>query len=67
MPKLLEVKFGDQECKRCGDDYFTDIATEEMEEHDLCFNCITEHKRKFNYLSLKEFSLTKREYSHYKI
>jgi len=67
MAKALEMKFGDVECKRCGDEYFSDIATEEMEEHNLCFNCITEHKRKFNHLSLKEFSQTKRECSHYKI
>jgi hypothetical protein len=38
-----------------------------MNEHNLCFNCIAEHKRKFNDMSLKEFSNTKREKSHFKI
>ena len=67
MLALLNINLGDVECKRCGDEYFSDIATEEMEEHDLCFNCITEHKRRFNHLSLKDFSKTKRKCSHYKI
>lgn len=61
------IIFGNQTCKRCGDEYFKENATEEMNEHNLCFNCIAEHKRKFNHLSLKEFSKTKRECSHYKL
>lgn len=64
---MLKVKFGDVECKRCEDEYFSDMATEEMNEHNLCFNCIAEHRRKFNHLSLKEFSETKRKESHYKL
>ena len=63
----MEIVRGDETCSRCGDEFFSDMATEIMNDHELCFNCIAEHKRKFNYLSLKEFSLTKREYSHYKI
>jgi hypothetical protein len=67
MLSLFEIKFGDIECKRCGDEFFSDMATEEMNEHELCFNCITEHKRKFSDMTLKEFSETKRECSHFKI
>jgi formylmethanofuran dehydrogenase subunit E len=49
----MEMIKGDLKCNRCGDDYFSKNATKDMNEHNLCFNCITEHKRKFNDMSLK--------------
>ena len=63
----MSIIFGDQTCRRCGDNYFSKNATKDMEKHNLCWHCIAGHKRKFNDMSLKEFSKTKRECSHYKL
>ena len=62
----MSIIFGDQECVRCGDNYFSKNATEKMKKHNLCWHCIAEHSRKGTG-TLESFAQGVREVSHYKI
>jgi hypothetical protein len=41
----MEIIKGDLKCNRCGDDYFSKNATDDMIEHNICFSCILEYHR----------------------
>ena len=62
----MSIIFGDQECVRCGDNYFSKNATEKMKKHNLCWHCIAEHSRKGTG-TFESFAQGVREVSHYKI
>lgn len=64
----MSIIFGDQTCRRCGDNYFSEGQTDKMAKHNLCFNCILEFNRKYKHkTTLESFAEGIRETSHYKI
>ena len=62
----MSIIFGDQTCRRCGDNYFSKNATRKMKKYNLCWHCIAEHSREGTG-TLKSFAEGIREVSHYKI
>lgn len=39
----MEFQRGDKTCGRCGRNYFSDTATKQMLDNNLCFDCILDY------------------------
>lgn len=62
----MSLIFGDQTCRRCGANYFSENATEKMKKYNLCWHCVAEHSRERTG-TLESFAEGIREVSHFKI